>query len=103
MEYGTNRLLKQGAILALNAKDIIDCFSELDYIENKTQDGINESLIPPMYLETYRMIQKKKTDINGLCRSLSKPISEINSLLFMMEIEGFVQKQPSGEYTIRGV
>ena len=102
MEYGTNRLLKQGATLVLNAKDIIDYFSELDYEENKKEEGINKKLISPQYLDIYTAIEKKKLDINSLCRHLNRPISEINSLIFMMELEGLIQKLPSGEYSIKG-
>ncbi len=102
MAYGTNRLLKLGAKLALNAKDIIDCFKELDYEENRTLKGINENLIPEQYLEIYKAIQKSKQDINSISRSLRRPINELNSLLFMMELDGIVLKLPNGEYTIKG-
>lgn len=100
---GTNRLLKQGATLVLEAKDIIDCFSELDYKETTQKKTINENLIPKQYLEIYRLIQKRKIDdVNLISRALKKPINQVNSTLFMMEIEGLIQKLPSGEYVIKG-
>ncbi len=102
MEYGTNRLLKHGAILALDAKDIIDKIPELKYEERKEKNVMNEKIVPTQYLEIYRLIKKKKMNSNMLCRSLNKPINEVNSLLFMMELEGFVKRLPSNEYDIKG-
>lgn len=99
---GTNRLLKQGAKLVLDAKDIIDCFAELEYKEAGKRKSIYENLIPKQYLNIYNLIQKKQMDINQISRSLKEPINQINSTLFMMELEGLIGKLPSGEYVIKG-
>ena len=102
MEYGTNRLLKQGATLVTDVKDIMNSFPNLDYEEQNKPSGINKNLVPEQYLEIYRLIQKKGLDTNEICRELKMPVNKVSSLLFMMELEGFAEKLSSGEYKIKG-
>ena len=102
MGFGTNRLIKQGATLVTEPKEIIDSYQGLIYKERKSECQINESIIPKQYLEIYKFIQKKDADINEICRYLKKPVKVISSILFMMELDGFAKKLPSGEYSIKG-
>lgn len=71
-------------------------------MQHKKTNTIKESFIPERYLDIYKLIQKRKINANEICRELKVPISELNSLLFMMEIEGFCEKLPSGEYKLKG-
>lgn len=102
MEYGTNRILKKGGILVTEAKDIIENFPELDYEQiSLTTKEINPCFIQKEYLPVYREIQKNKKDINDICRTLQMPIKEINNILFMLELENYIEKLPGGEYQIK--
>ncbi len=99
-EFGTNRLLKEGAKVVLSAKDIIDYFPEIEYKEILEKKRVNENIINPKYLEIYKIISKRSIDCNEISRTIKKPINEVNSILFMMELEGLIKRLPSGEYLI---
>lgn len=102
MEFGTNRLLKKGGILVTEAKDIIESFPELNYEQiSLTTDRINPCFIQKEYLPVYKEIQKSKKDVNVLSRILKMPIRELNNILFMLELENYIEKLPGGEYQIK--
>ena len=102
MEYGTNRLLKQGAKVVLSARDIIDYFPEIQYKEIPKKKIINENMINSKYVDFFKLISKERINCNEISRITKKPIKEVNSILFMMELENLIQKLPSGEYVIKG-
>lgn len=102
MEFGTNRLLKKGAILVTEAKDIIERFPELNYQQiSLDTKKINTCFIPKEYLPVYKEIQKRSIEINEICRNLNMPIQEVNNILFMLELENYIEKLPGGEYQIK--
>lgn len=102
MEFGTNRLLKKGNILVTEAKDIIESFPELNYKQiSLDTEKISYCFIPKEYLPVYKEIQKNKKDINELSRTLKMPIQDVNNILFMLELENYIEKLPGGEYQIK--
>lgn len=102
MVYGTNRLLKKGAILVTDAKDIIEKFPKLKYHKiSINEKSVATCYIQEEYLPVYRELQKRSCDINEICRRLSMPIQEINNILFMLELENHIEKLPGGEYQIK--
>ena len=99
MVCGTNRLLKQGAILVTNTKDIINSFKDIKYKENdKKGVAVNFNTIPEKYKEVYRIVENNHLDINEISRKIGKNISETNSLIFMMELEEYIEKSADGTY-----
>ena len=98
MEFGTNKLLKQGAIAIENARDIIGNFN-LEYKEQPfISNTVTANTIPEKYKEIYKLLEKKSMDINEISRKSCRPINEINSLLFMMELEEYIEKKNDGTY-----
>ena len=67
----------------------------------KKNEQINEvtkigDIMPKEYLEVYRVLSDKPMHINEISKILNKPIQEINSLITIMEIEGYaLQTQPN--------
>lgn len=53
------------------------------------------------YLPIYKEIQKDRKEANLISRTLKMPIQEVNNILFMLEIENYIEKLPGGEYQIK--
>lgn len=105
---GTNRLIKNGAILITKTKEIIEQFKFLSYrelpkkliktkellLEEKKQEILRK--LKKEYQEIYKIIAQKTSDINEICLKTKKPISQINNILFNLEIEGYIEKIAGG-------
>lgn len=105
---GTNMLIQEGAILVTKPKQIIEkiCINEDKYIDSK--NSINENnqeedkniIIPKEFLQIYKIVTNVPIHINDIANKLNKSIKEINSIITMMELEGYVyQVEPN--YFIR--
>ena len=102
MGYGTNRLLKHGATAVTDVRDIICSFKELEYHEKKGKDQIRLIInVPDKYKIIYKMLENKCMDVNEISRTLQKPVNEISSLLFMMELDEFIERKGDGRYKIK--
>ena len=54
--------------------------------------------MPPMYTKTYECIEKSSTHINEIAKKVGKSIQIVSQELFMLELEGYVEKMPGGYY-----
>lgn len=84
---GTNRLLKQGAILITSPEDILDF-----YILPEEQE--KEIEMPEQYQKIYRYLQYEPININEISRKADINMQELNSILSLMEIDGYVKSMP---------
>ena len=96
---GTNKLIKQGAKIVAETKDIIEEFPFLKYKENyknlhKTQNKANSS--KGIYEKIYDLITEKPITLNEIYKFTNKSISEINNILLMLELEGYIKKIVGG-------
>lgn len=94
---GTNKLIKEGAKLVTEANDILDYF-KIKRIkinnENKTME------IPKEYQAIYEAIGSEPIQVDAICKKLSTNMSNINSTLMLMELEGYIKSLP-GNYIER--
>lgn len=88
---GTNRLIKEGAKLVTNSDDILEYF-QIPKI--KVSNTIYKVKIPKEYENIYNAIEEQPTHIEVICKKLQTSISEINSALMLMEIEGYIKSLP---------
>ena len=121
---GTNRLIKNGAILVSSTEDILQEFKSLKKLDKKLNtiekidldclyvdyEIFKNSRKPLNSLSTqnkkelknsklayiYDLISVEPISINELCKKTSKPISQISNDLFLLELEGYIKKVAGG-------
>ena len=121
---GTNRLIQEGAILTTRVEQIIegigwkaervDKREKLEYKlkQEKIKDNEKQVLedkkeilpktMPAEYLPIYKLLEDEPQHINEISRKLDVPIQEINSIITMMEIDGYAN-QPKTNYFSRNL
>ncbi len=87
---GTNRMIKQGAMLVTSPNDILDMYDL--YNENKIEKDI-----PEQYKEIYNYIQEQPVNLNEISRKAGISISELNSIISLMEIDGYIKCLPGNQ------
>ena len=101
---GTNRLLQEGAILAMTPMEIIKNIKENKekVVKNENKEKLIIETIPKEYIEIYRLLSDEPIHINELAKKINKPIFEVNSIITIMEIEGYAY-QPQMNYFTRNI
>lgn len=144
---GTNRLIREGAILVTKPSDIKKDFSLLETKSEKLKDTINNlnskikinpknmqlqaqisnlknksndigdnevyktldtqtkyksnsitKKIPKEYKSIYKILENGPMHINEIAKLEQKSISELNGIMTMMEIEGYITRLASNQY-----
>ncbi len=97
-KYGiiTNQLIKNGAILTRNIDDIVREYDFLQKIEEKKESKLR---IPLEYKEIYDILSIKEMQIEEIKKRSKKDVKQINSMLTMMELEGYIKQLPGKFYT----
>jgi len=116
---GTNRLIRKGAILVTSTEQIINEFEFLEYkkvhkdvkkqerntlqetrekeLKEKKQKEINmNKLKNKKEQKIYDIITTEIISINEICKKSNIPFYEISSILFSLEIEGYIEKVAGG-------
>lgn len=98
---GTNKLIRKGATLVTSTKEIIEEFEFLKYrkiddIKKIEKESKNEKIVNEEYQKIYDLIQSGEKNINEICKKSNKDIREINNILFMLEVEGYITKTAGG-------
>ncbi len=86
--YGTNRLLQEGANLVMSTQDILDL---LGNEEEKPQ-------IEGRFKEVYENLCALPQTVDEIAKRVNKKISEVNEILFMLEVDGFAESLPGDKY-----
>lgn len=88
---GTARLIKRGAKLVLKPEDILENYK----LKRREQKEIEESTqieIPNEFNHIYKTIGNGDY-INNIAKKAKLPVQEISQKLFMMELEGYIEKR----------
>lgn len=102
---GSNQIIKEGAKLVTNLNDILEEFEELkdlttSEIEVKTKERTLEK-IPKEYREVYKLILGGDESIEQIKNKLPNKVSDINSILTMLELEGYIESVPGNRFIIK--
>lgn len=95
---GTNRFLKQGAILVTSVEDILKVIGQKETCQK--QKDKKEIKIRLEYRELYEMIKNETITMDILHKKMPNQIGKVEYLITMMEIEGLIRKQAGGVYRI---
>lgn len=102
---GTNRLIQNGAKIITTTKDIIEEFPFLTYKtipKNKLKNSKQKSEFKrkkctnKRYNAIYKYITKKTISLEEIYQKSNKNIVEINQVLLILELEGYIKKVEGG-------
>lgn len=97
---GTNRLIKKGAKIVTTTEDIINEFSLLQYKVPPKEEAkkleCRKICNNKEYDKIYQLITEEPNSLEEICKKSNKSMSEINNILLMLEIEGYIEKIAGG-------
>lgn len=100
LSYGTNALIKQGCPIITEGKDILISLGiaykieEKEKFKNKAAENISAE-----EKEIYDLIEEETPiSAEALCRKLKKEIQEVQYILSLLELSGYIVKIPQAGY-----
>lgn len=93
---GSNKLLNTNVKITLSSSDILE-----DFIDNQLATNNLSINVPKEYESIYNILKKVHLSADELSKNLKLPISNINSNLTMMELNGYISKLPDGKFKTR--
>lgn len=100
LSYGTNALIKQGCPIITEGSDILMAlgiaYKEEEKVKFKMKTAEN---ISPEEKEIYDLIEDgTPVPAEALCRKLHKDIQEVQYILSLLELSGYIEKVPQAGY-----
>lgn len=98
---GTNRLIQNGAKIVTSIKDIMEEFPFLPFKvlpkEKEIKSQKYKKICPNKnYHKIYQFITENPISLNEICRQSNENIANINNILLMLELEGYIEKTIGG-------
>lgn len=96
---GTNRLIQEGAILVTRPDQIQSDLlkSNMKKLEEKNEIKIEKN-IPEEYLPIYNLLSDEPIHINQIVKELNTKISEVNSIITLMELDGYIMQLSGNQF-----
>jgi DNA processing protein len=89
---GCHQLIRDGAYLLTDAKDIIDFGREVSYAENTTLPGH----LSPVQLQIISLLKTSHLPIEGISHELTIAAHQLLEPLLELELEGLIEQHPGG-------
>ena len=96
---GTNELLREGAKFVTDPSQIVRDLYNMNEVQEYEQQSIIQ--VSDEYTEIYELVKEREMSKDEIARKLNKNISEVNSILTMMEIEGYVEQIAGNAFKLR--
>ena len=97
---GTNRLIQNGAILVTKVEDMIQQYPFLKYDKKKEVNVLQTKVVKKQpderYREIFNFISEKPLSLNEIYQKSTKSVGEINQILLMLELDGYIRKTAEG-------
>lgn len=98
---GTNKLIKDGALIATEADDIIYSISDFSkFINQKVKTKKDIENLTPTEILVYTLIEEGSKNANKISELLGLSIIETNTILSSLELKGFITELGYGVFTI---
>lgn len=97
---GTNKLIRDGAKALLSIDDIVE---DLQYKYNIEKKSINKSTkedLSEIELKIYKIIKSNPIDIEVLTNKTRMRVCELNPILTILEIKGYIEQMPGKIFTV---
>ncbi|MFQ5722236.1 MAG: hypothetical protein ACE5GI_07070, partial [Candidatus Aminicenantales bacterium] len=95
LSVGISKLIREGAEVITGAEDVLEFFG-MKAAETETR--VSDSLIEHRIIQ---QLQKEPMEIDNLSRILEIPISEMGTVISMMQIKGIIFNE-NGKYYLKG-
>jgi len=97
---GTNKLIREGAKILLSVEDIIEEL-KYKYVLNNTKEEENlKQDLSQEEMKVYNIIRENPVHIDLISYKSGISISEVNILLTILELKGFINQLPGKIYTV---
>lgn len=100
LSRGTNRLIKEGAAVITECRDIFDCLGVEIEKNKKISENYNISLAPEVKL-VYDCIHWSPVTGDEIAEKLKKPARDISYALTMLELQGLITKLSGNKYIVK--
>lgn len=96
---GTNKLIKDGALIATDIEDITSSVEAFSTFINKRKEKDTKNLSPTEIL-VYTLIKENPKSANKISENLGLSIIETNTILTSLELKGYITELSGGIFTI---
>jgi len=98
---GTNKLIKDGALIATNYQDIIDGVIDFsEFILNKNKEEKDLDILDAKELLIYNLINEEPKSQNKISTITGFSIIETNTILTALELKGFIKELNGGIFVV---
>ena len=98
---GTNKLIKDGALIATNYQDIIDSVIDFsEFILNKNKKEKDLDILDAKELLIYNLINEEPKSQNKISTITGFSIIETNTILTALELKGFIKELNGGIFVV---
>lgn len=98
---GTNKLIKDGALIATDYQDIIDGVIDFsEFILNKNKEEKDLNILDAKELLIFNLINEEPKSQNKISTITGFSIIEINTILTSLELKGFIKELNGGIFVV---